>query len=191
MESREQVVKGRIRDFKIAQNVDPGRRWPVATPETAPLEAAPPAPSYDIPDFLVDQRLVLGFGQHDPALASRFRRGYQRLLRVPTRQLLAALDQPSSAKLFVRRHRNRGWDRFLRFRRAVRFLRDRKDEIVRCGLAVGEREQALVDEDFVAYLLNHPLPNGRVGPASTPLTIYIRRQQARTGRPTAEGGPKP
>lgn len=189
MESKDQALIGRIRDFKRARDVDPMSTWALAAPGHGSVETRDAAALYDIPDFLADQRLLLQQGRHDPALASRFSRGRERLLRVPTRQILSALDRPAAAKLFVRRHRSRGWDRFLRFQRAVSFLEDRKDEIVRCGLGVGEQENALVDEEFVAYLLDRPLPTSHAWTTSTPLTIYIRRQRSRAGGPPAEGGP--
>lgn len=146
---------------------------------------------YTVPEFLGDQWSLLRQWDEDPALADRVARSGKPFVRIPTRKILSALERPSTARHFVRRYRDRGWDQFLRFRNVVRFIQHRKDELARCGLGVSETNSATVSEEFIAFLLGRTYPSARRAHATLPLTTYIVRGQRGRSTNRGRGAPEP
>ena len=178
MESKDHLRRRRIRALKNAR-LDSARRAqkPRAEGRAGAGRRVGSRHEYGVREFVNDQRFLLQQGDENPQLAGRVDGTRQPYLRVPTGKILSALERPSAARMFLRRYEARGWDLFLRFAGAIRFIQERKDEIARCGLGVSESRRALVSEEFIAFLLSRPMLRAAEPHGFLPLTTYIARRQ--------------
>jgi hypothetical protein len=178
MESKDQLKRRRMRALKNAW-LDGARRarQPLMARPNRGVRQSGPTQEYGVLDFVNDQRFLLQQGDENPQLAGRVDGTGQPYVRVPTGKLLSALERPSAARMFVHRYQGRGFDLFLRFTTAIRFIQEKKDEIARCGLGVSESRRALVSEEFIAFLLSRPMRQAAEPHGVLPLTTYIARRQ--------------